>query len=149
MNQLKQRIERESDIEFNSAFIKNYTRIFAGFSKRWNGGVASIYPNPGDRVYGSVFYLTIEEIGKLDEFEGGYIRTMLNVMEKINGEYQQTQAFLFIKIDPYFSHMPSEDYLIAVFRMLNESDRLHKKSIKIRGLDENNEVREIKIWVKN
>lgn len=119
INQLKKRVQRESDIEFNSAYLNNYTRIFAGFSKRWNGGVASVYPSAGNRVYGSVFYLTMDEIEKLDQFEGGFVRTVLNVMEKVDVEYRTTQAFLYLKIDPYFSHSPSEDYLNAIFRLLN------------------------------
>lgn len=149
MNQLKTRIEKESDIDFNSAYISNYTRIFAGYSKRWNGGVASIYPNKGDRVYGSVFYLTKDEIEKLDKFEGGYTRSIINIMEKLNGEYQASKAFVYIKIEIYYSHFPSEDYLLAILKMHNESDREEKKNISIRGIDENNEIKEISVWCSN
>ena len=149
MNQLKIRIERQTDINFNSAYLDNYTRIFAGFSQRWKGGVASIYPSPNKRVYGSVFYLTMDEIEKLDKFEGGYSRMILKVKEKFKEVFQETQAFLYIKNNPYYSHMPSEDYLNAISRMLYESDQQYKNSIKIKGVDENDQIREISVWVKN
>jgi len=147
-DQLKQRIERDIKLDFNSGFIKNYTRIFAGFSNRWKGGVASIYPDEGSKVFGSVFYLSLEEIEKLDKFEGGYTRIVLDVMEKINGVYETTKAFVYVKNDPYFNHLPSEDYCNAIYKMLTETDRKHTKGFFIRGVDENDNIKLISKWVK-
>mmetsp|Transcript_39149 Transcript_39149/g.47083 ORF Transcript_39149/g.47083 Transcript_39149/m.47083 type:complete len:247 (+) Transcript_39149:64-804(+) len=52
------------------AVLPHYERIFAGFSKKWGGAVASVQPQPNKICRGTLAWLTMAEIRKLDRHEG-------------------------------------------------------------------------------
>ena len=113
-----------------SGYIQDYVRIFAGDSKIRNGGIASIYPLPGKRVYGSLIYLTNQELKKLDKYENGYERVVM----KINVSNKKTiDSYVYIRKNYMYDKPPSEEYLRAIRLNLDEIPRIHKK-IMIRGI---------------
>lgn len=126
------------------AVLEDYVRIFAGWSERWRGGVASVYPAPGQKVKGIVVELSMEGIKKLDGFEGvdlsdtcGYNRE--EVMVQVAGcegrpEYVPKTCYVYIKRDPYFTHLPSYSYLNAIRTMLDEAQRAKRVGIKVNAL---------------
>lgn len=116
--------------------IEDHTRIFSGYSTRWHGGVASIHPKHGSRVYGSIFRLTKEQLETLDTFEGGYLREQLPVT--LDTGNKTVKCFVYIKTNFEYSKPPSRPYLEAIKNMLHEApDRRHTNKIMIRGLIKN------------
>jgi gamma-glutamylcyclotransferase len=120
-------------------YINNHARIFAGYSSRWKGGIASIHPSKGDRVMGSVFYLNKEQLEILDSWEGGYHRAMKQV---VLSDGSKIMSFVYIKDDPSFTYLPSVSYLKAIRRMLHETDP-SKKPFDIKGVMENKRIRTV------
>jgi flagellar biosynthesis GTPase FlhF len=116
-------------------YINDYVRIFAGWSPRWKGGVASIHQKKGSRVYGSVVKLTKEQLETLDGHEGGYMRETMTV---VVGDSVPVKCFIYVKTNFEYSSPPSSPYLQAVKTMLHETcDRQHTNKIMIRGLVKN------------
>lgn len=127
-------------------YINNYARIFAGYSSRWEGGVASIHPVKDKRVYGSVFFLDEEQLAILDQWEGGYHRSVKQVIipDKEGKTASKVFAFVYIKNNTQFSYLPSQSYMKAIRRMLDETNKgIVKAPIDIRGVMEKNRVRTV------
>lgn len=122
-----------------SAYIEDHARIFAGWSTRWKGSIASVFPKKGAKVFGSVFKLTMEQILQLDEYEGGYIRERKTVMVMDDGRtYKPIKCYIYIKTNFEYSGPPSHHYLNAIKEMLHEtSDRKHTSNIVVRGMVKN------------
>ncbi len=59
-----------TSIKSSAGLLNDYQRIFAGYSKKWLGPVASIDFMKNKTVKGTIAWLTMEEIHKLDVFEG-------------------------------------------------------------------------------
>jgi gamma-glutamylcyclotransferase len=133
-HQLTTRIQRAGPIEHLPAYLPNHARIFAGYSKRWGGGVASVISAEGLRVYGAVAKVTEEELDRMDAYESGYTREFKNVV--IQGKPSQVaSAVVYVKDDDTYQEPPSEAYLMAIHRTLSEVDRPHKSNILIRAYD--------------
>ena len=67
----KQMLERcpDSKPRFR-AILPNYKLIFAGWSPRWHGGVASIKRSRGKKVKGAVYEILEKCLKPLDRYEG-------------------------------------------------------------------------------
>lgn len=145
--QLAKRVGRKGGLHPLPAYLNNHARIFAGFSKRWRGGIASIYPAKGVKVYGSIVQLTMSEIEQLDKFESGYTRVRIQVV------CQQTNmpcnAFVYIKDNHKFTHLPSESYIQAIHKQLNDTARHHRSKILVRGLNNNGKLVTFATWQPN
>ena len=69
IDQLRERCQNERLVAVK-ACLPNAVRVFAGWSSRWHGGVASVVPMSGQTVQGSIVYLNAQELSLLDGFEG-------------------------------------------------------------------------------
>lgn len=136
--QVMERCNSRADIEPIGGYIDDHVRIFAGWSTRWRGGVASIHPKKGSRVYGSVYKLTKEQIEALDKFEGGYLRERRTVMVPSDDQVKSIKCYVYIKTNFEYTEPPSKPYLEAIKKMLHETTgRKHTHKIMIRGLVKN------------
>jgi len=145
IKQLQQRLHINEKISWKKAYINNYVRIFAGYSKRWNGGIASIYPCNGKKVYGILVKLKIENLELLNSYECGYHLKILDVFVNSNNIIQ---SFVYIKTNNKFKRLPSEAYMNAINSMLNDrSKKENNKSRKIfiRSVV-NNKIKLLQIW---
>ena len=52
------------------ATLSNYKLIFAGWSREWRGGTASIKPFAGSKVTGAVYEIPEKDLKSLDKYEG-------------------------------------------------------------------------------
>lgn len=139
-NSKKQILERlNADVTPKSAFLENYVRIFAGESKRWNGGVASVHPKKGSRVYGAISRLTEEQLNILDTYEGGYTRKKKSITLN-NDKKEKVKAWVYIKNDPTFVKMPSLAYMKAIRRTLDDTMNTERSDIIIRKVDEKKSI---------
>lgn len=130
LNQLKKRV-KNNNIMGQKAYIKGYTRIFAGKSNKWNGGVASIMKsNINDILKGSLVYLSDNELKKLDIFEGANKNE--NPFSKIDNFYRREyitafdsennkiNCIVYIKNNHNWVMYPSNEYLEAVKKNIME-----------------------------
>ncbi|HSX05051.1 MAG TPA: gamma-glutamylcyclotransferase family protein [Candidatus Saccharimonadales bacterium] len=80
------------------ARLSNYTLAFSGFSPRWQGGVATIIPQPGAEVLGVVYALDQHCLEQLDGFEGvhlgHYYRQTILVTRTDTGTEQATITYI-------------------------------------------------------
>ncbi len=130
--QLKKRLEKKHALPKYPACLQDHARIFAGYSKRWNGGVASIIEANGINVYGTVTKVTETDLEKLDKYEIGYEKQWKTVVLK-NGE--KVKAIVYVKEDNSYYHPPSESYLRAIHKTLTETDRIHHHKIMVRAIN--------------
>ena len=54
------------------ASLTNYNLIFAGWSRKWRGGVASIKRAGGEKVIGAVYEISERDLRLLDRMEMVY-----------------------------------------------------------------------------
>ena len=67
-NQLKKRAPEHKFLF--KAYLPDHTIHFPRFSSQWRCGLASITPSQGERVWGTVFELTDEDLKILDAYDG-------------------------------------------------------------------------------
>jgi hypothetical protein len=146
IKQIKERInENINKIEFQKAYLNNHVRIFAGKSIKWDcGGVASVYPLDGKKVYGIAVTLNDDQLEKLNKFEKGYSLVQKDIIIK----NKVVNAFLFIKDNIEFSKLPSNSYMNAINNMLNDRGFDDNRTILVRAVI-NNKVKLIYKWNKN
>ena len=118
-NSLKQLTERVGEpVSMPVAgILRDYVRIFAGYSKKWKGGVASVYAEKGGFVEGAVFKLTQQQLDKLDAFEKGY-RQISKLIELNNGK--RVRCVLYIKENQSYIKPPSKRYIKAIKQTLRD-----------------------------
>ena len=124
VEQLKERVSNPN-LQAKKAYLPGYIRIFAGFSKKWNGGVASLKKvNENYLTKGSIVFLNNSELNKLDKFEGAckdatpygrvnniYHRKNLIVKDE---NHQDIQCITYIRNHDEWDKPPSEAYLEAI-----------------------------------
>ena len=119
------------------AYLNNWTRVFAGFSKFRQGGVASVYPLRGARVYGCVYELSKAEIDTLDGYEPGYSRAIKFVNVTLpDGKNKRVRAYVYVRDDQVYTHAPSLSYMQAIRAMLDDAKRAGtpRTKVHIRGV---------------
>lgn len=117
--QLSERVgAKQGKLTAEPGWIKGYTRIFAGYSAYWKGGVATIHPSPKHKVHGSVVELTASQLKKLDKYELGYSRKKIQVV--LGSDSSVEECFVYIRDDSEYRKPPSNEYLAAIKKMLTE-----------------------------
>jgi len=131
IEQLKIRLSTTRVLLYKNAYMKDHIRIFAGKSKKWNGGVSSIYPKKNKKVYGIAIELSNDELNELNKFEYGYSLEIKKIMinKGDTGNEEEIDCYVYIKKNNEFNLFPSESYLNAINIMLN--NRIYKKNRKI------------------
>lgn len=133
--QIKNRIKRKGGpLEIQPAYLADHIRIFAGYSKKWSGAVASVYPQSRKNVYGSLVKISKSELELLDGYEKGYtrVRKTVTIQDDIR---TNVEAFVYVKNDVSYDVLPSIKYLKAISDTLKETDRKHKDKIMIRVIN--------------
>jgi gamma-glutamylcyclotransferase len=111
----KQMAERAPDSKPRFiATLPNYKLIFTGWSRKWQGGVASIRPHRGEKVIGAVYEVSERDLKQLDGYDGYptvYDRRKVTVWTETN---EQIEAITYIKIDQSQETKPSTEYLAVI-----------------------------------
>ena len=114
------------------ARLPDASRVFGGWSERWDGAVASVQPLAGHEVQGSVVDLDLSEIILLDHFEApnpdrpysadapGAVYHRQDVVVLVEGEGGGAEvavaALMYIKVDCTWRGPPSQRYLDSCVR---------------------------------
>lgn len=97
-----------------TATLPNYKLNFSGWSKQWNGGMASIKSFHGERVPGAVYEVTDAHIRKLDNlygYPGLYDRIKVTVWDDTG---KATEAFTYIKKQQGDVTKPSRELMARI-----------------------------------
>tara|TARA_Y100000590_G_scaffold453229_1_gene597905 strand:+ start:77 stop:613 length:537 start_codon:yes stop_codon:yes gene_type:complete len=127
------------------AYIKDYTRIFAGNSTKWKGGISSIYPKKDSKVYGILITLNLSQLELFDKTQCGYYREKRIAVIESNGRKSEIECYTYFKENIQFQYMPSTMYLNAINLMLRERTGYKGDNIVIRGIV-NKKLKGIAIW---
>ena len=96
------------------AVLPNYKLIFAGWSRKWRGGTASIKPFQGEKVIGAVYEISERDLRLLDKHEGyPTVHNHLNVLV-ITEDGEATKAVTYIKREQSEETQPSREYLAVI-----------------------------------
>ena len=96
------------------ATLPNYKLVFAGWSREWKGGVATIKLEKGAKVLGAIYDITERELRRLDSYEGylsSYNRIKIRVF---NEDGDAMEAVTYVKSRPLDETEPSKKYLSIV-----------------------------------
>lgn len=111
----KQMLERCPDSKpMFIATLPNYKLVFAGWSRQWRGGVASIKPFRGERVPGGIYEVSDRDLRYLDKHEGypgSYNRLNITVFDE---DGKPIEAMTYIKSQQPEETAPSREYLSVI-----------------------------------
>jgi len=111
----KQMLERCPDSKpIFLATLHNFKLIFAGWSRQWRGGIASIKPFRGEKVLGAVYEISDRDLRRLDNYEGhpgNYRRLNVTVF---NEDGEPVEALTYIKSEQSEETQPSKEYLSLI-----------------------------------
>lgn len=94
--------------------LQNYRLVFAGWSRQWRGGLASIKPFRGEKVLGAIYEISDRDLRRLDKYEGypdTYDRLKVTVYRDTG---EPVEAITYIKLSQSEETKPSPEYLAAV-----------------------------------
>lgn len=111
----KQMLERAPDSKpMFIATLPNYKLVFAGWSRQWRGGYATIQLSRGDKVMGAVYEISEKDLRRLDKYEGhpgNYNRIKVAVFDE---DGNSVEAVTYIKAGQLEETQPSKDYLAII-----------------------------------
>ena len=96
------------------ATLPNYKLVFAGWSRQWRGGKASIQLFRGEKVMGAVYEVSERCLSRLDKYEGcpgDYHRLKVTVFDEDGGP---VEAVTYIKSGQLDETLPSKEYLAVI-----------------------------------
>lgn len=111
----RQMAERCSDSKPKfKATLPNHKLVFAGWSRKWRGGTATIRPYQGEKVIGAVYQISQRCLRSLDKHEGYpdiYDRVNKKVITE-DGDY--VEAITYIMRQQSEETQPSQEYLAVI-----------------------------------
>ena len=104
-DQMRERCPSSQPLE--RARLDNHRLDFTHWSRRWRGGAADVIREPGAIVWGVLYRLHVDDLERLDRFEGGYARIHVRV-EGASGGCHEALSY---SVREKASHTPCEAYL--------------------------------------
>ena len=90
-----------------TATLPNYKLVFAGWSRQWHGGTATVMGFRGDKVRGAIYDITEISLRQLEKINTGYSRLNVTVFDEDNEPHQAVALVRSGKLD---EAMPSREY---------------------------------------
>jgi cation transport regulator ChaC len=96
------------------ATLPNYKLIFAGWSRKWRGGVASIKPFRGEKVIGAIYEISERDLRLLDKHEGyPAVYNRIDIVA-FNEDGEPVKAVTYIKVEQSEETKPSREYVATI-----------------------------------
>jgi len=108
---------RERAVESKPVFtatLPNYRLAFAGWSRQWRGGYATIVLSRGDKVLGAIYEVSESNLRHLDSYEDcprSYSRINVTVFDE---DGNAVEAVTYIKAGRLDETQPSKEYLAVI-----------------------------------
>jgi gamma-glutamylcyclotransferase (GGCT)/AIG2-like uncharacterized protein YtfP len=102
------------------ATLPNYKLIFVGWSRTWQGGVASIRRIQGSKVRGAVYEISDKDLNHLDKYEGftnDYNRIKVIVFDE---DGTAMEAVTYVKTGQPEENQPSKEYASIIYQGYKE-----------------------------
>ncbi len=97
-----------------TATLPNWKLIFAGWSREWHGGKASIKPYRGEKVSGAIYEVTEKDLKLLDGYEGyPDIYNRINVVVFTDAG-DAIEVTTYVKVQQSEETQPSKEYLATI-----------------------------------
>ena len=96
------------------ATLPNYKLVFAGWSRRWRGGIAAILLSRDDKVLGALYEVSDRDLRRLDSYEDcprSYNRINVTVFDE---DGNPVKAVTYIKAGRVEETQPSKEYLAVI-----------------------------------
>ncbi len=96
------------------ATLPNYKLVFAGWSRQWRGGVATIMTFRGEKVLGAIYEVSESDLRRLDSYEGypiNYKRMNVTVFDE---DGNPVEVVTYIKAGQIEVTQPSKEYLSVI-----------------------------------
>jgi len=111
----KQMLERCPDSKpLLVATLPNYELVFAGWSRQWRGGYATIKLSRGEKIFGAIYEVSERDLRRLDKYEGcpgNYNRLNVTVFGE---DGKPIEAITYIKSGRLEETQPSKEYLAVI-----------------------------------
>ena len=108
----KQMLERCRDSKPKFvATLPNYNLIFAGWSRKRRGVVATIKRFGGEKVLGGIYDISEQCLRQLDRYEEGYDRLKVTVFTEVD---EPIEAITYIKSGQLDETQASKEYLVLI-----------------------------------
>lgn len=96
------------------ATLPNYKLVFAGWSRQWRGGSATIMLSRDAKVLGAIYEVSDRDLRRLDSYEGcpgNYNRINVTVFDE---DGNPVEAVTYIKAGRVEKTQPSKEYLAVI-----------------------------------
>ena len=96
------------------ATLPNYKLVFAGWSRRWRGGYATIMLSRDDKVIGAIYEVSERDLRRLDNYEDcprSYNRINVTVFDE---DGNAVEAVTYIRAGRLEETQPSKEYLAVI-----------------------------------
>jgi len=96
------------------ATLPNYELVFAGWSRQWRGGYATIKLSRGEKIFGAIYEVSERDLRRLDKYEGcpgNYNRLNVTVFDEGG---KPIEAITYIKSGRLEETQPSKEYLAVI-----------------------------------
>ena len=103
-----------------TAALPNYKLIFAGWSRQWRGGVASIKSLRGDRVRGALYEISELCLRRLDKYEGYPGNCNQFKVTVFDEDSEPFEAITYLKAGQLEETQPSKEYLAIIQQGLRD-----------------------------
>ena len=113
-DQMRQRCP--SAVLLGRASLRGHRLVFAGFSWRWGGSVASIVASPGERVPGLLYRVSPDDLLRLDRFEGAPFVYARHQRRVLDGARTERRAHVYELAVGARCGEPSLDYVLTILR---------------------------------
>ena len=97
-----------------TATLPNYRLAFAGWSRQWRGGYATIVLSRGDKVLGAIYEVSESDLRHLDSYEDcprSYSRINVTVFDE---DGNAVEAVTYIRAGRLEETQPSKEYLAVI-----------------------------------
>jgi gamma-glutamylcyclotransferase (GGCT)/AIG2-like uncharacterized protein YtfP len=94
-----------------TAILPHYRVVFAGWSRQWHGGKATITALRGEKVRGALYEVTEACLKQLDKHEVGYTRLAVTVFDEDNRAIPAVTSIMSGKLE---EAPPSKEYAAVI-----------------------------------
>lgn len=100
--------------------LPNYKLIFAGWSRQYRGGIASIKSFRGDRVRGALYEISELCLRRLDKYEGYPGNCNRFKVTVFDADSEPIEAIAYIKAGQLEETQPAKEYLAIIQQGLRD-----------------------------
>ncbi len=93
------------------ATLPHHKLVFAGWSRKWRGGSATIKRFSGERVFGAIYEVSEQCLRRLDKYEEGYDRFKVTVFGEVG---EPIEVVTYAKSGQLEETPPSKEYLSII-----------------------------------